>query len=218
MKNLRHWLYGILALTGGILGGAIASRVAPVEGIALASTHGMHTMREVRAQKFVLEDSDGTERGIIQVNSRGFADVELDDASGRDRAEFRVASEGSSSITFYDEKGAKRVQLGSSPAGRDGLALFSASGRQLASFAATDDNQSSVTLYDPNNGVARVGLGVAATGEPALALFDQHGYDRAELHVNSSGKPGLALADQAGKTVAGLPMEEGNQLQQAQPQ
>jgi hypothetical protein len=217
MKNLRHWLYGVLALTGGILGGAIASRVMPADGLALASSHGMHSMKEVKAQKFVLEDTDGTDRGIIQVNSRGFATVELDDASGRDRAEFRVASEGNSSITFYDENGAKRVQLGSSP-GRDGLALYASSGRQLATFTAADDNQSSVTLYDPNHGVARIGLGVAASGEPALALYDENGRDRAELHVNSSGKPGLALANENGKTTAGLPMEESNELQQAQPQ
>jgi hypothetical protein len=218
MMNLRHWLYGVLALTGGILGGAIASRVAPAEGLALAATHGMHSMKEVRAQKFVLVSSDGTERGIIQVTSRNFADIELDDASGRDRAEFHVSGEGTSSLTFYDADGSKRVQLGSTPEGRDGLAIFASSGRQLSSFSVSEDNQSSVTLYDPNTGVARVGLGVAASGEPALALYDEKGHDRAELHVNSSGKPGLALADESGKTIAGMPMEQSGQLQQAQPQ
>ncbi|HTT77857.1 MAG TPA: hypothetical protein VMF50_17980 [Candidatus Binataceae bacterium] len=217
MKNLRHWLYGLLALTGGILGGAIASRVAAPEGLALAATHGM-SMREIRAQKFVLVGSDGTERGLIRVTSRGMSDIELDDANGRDRAEFRVAGDGGASVTFYDEQGSRRVQLESTPQGRDGLALFAAGGRQLATFSVAEDNQTSVTLYDPNNGVARVGLGVAANGEPALALFDAKGHDRAELHVNSSGKPGLALADESGKTIAGLPMEESGQLQQAQPQ
>src|ERR1700690_3025208 len=98
MKNMRHWLYGVLALTGGILGGAIASRVVPAEGVALATTHAA---KEMRAQKFVLVSSDGTERGMIQVTSRGIADIELDDASGRDRAEFRVGSEGASSVTFH---------------------------------------------------------------------------------------------------------------------
>ena len=64
MKNLRHWLYGVLALTGGILGGAIASRVMPADSLAIAATHGMRAMKEVRAQKFVLTGADGTERGI----------------------------------------------------------------------------------------------------------------------------------------------------------
>lgn len=211
MKNMRHWLYGVLALTGGILGGAIASRVAPVEGLALASSHAA---REIRAEKFVLIGPDGTERGDIQVTARGIADVELNDGQGRDRAEFHVGADGTSAVSFYDEVGVKRVVLGNT-AGRDGLAIYASNGRQLASFAVAEDNQSSVTLYDPNTGVARVGLGVAANGEPALALFDQKGHDRAELHVNSSGKPGLALADESGKTVAGLPIEESGELQQA---
>jgi hypothetical protein len=81
----------------------------------------------------------------------------------------------------------------------------------MAGFTVADDNASSVTLYDPASGRARVGLGVAANGVPALVLFDQRGRDRAELHVNTDGKSGLALADESGKSVAGLP------LQQAQP-
>jgi hypothetical protein len=75
-----------------------------------------------------------------------------------------------------------------------------------------------VTLYDPKTGTARVGLGVAANGEPALALFDANGHDRAELHINAQGKPGLAFADEQGKTTAGLPMEENNQVQQSSDQ
>jgi len=212
MKNMRHWLYGVLALAGGIIGGAIASRVAPAEGLALASSH---INKEIRAEKFVLVAPDGTERADIQVTARGIADIELNDGQGRDRAEFHVGAEGTTAISFYDERGVHRIVLGNTPAGRDGLAIFAANGRQLASFASTDDNQSSVTLYDPNTGLARVGLGVAASGEPALALFDQKGLDRAELHINSSGKPGLAFADESGKTTAGLPMEESGELQQA---
>jgi hypothetical protein len=71
-----------------------------------------------------------------------------------------------------------------------------------------------LTLYDPNTGRARVGLGVAANGSPALVLFDQKGNDRAELNINSKGKPGLALADENGKTIAGLPAEITAQAQQ----
>ena len=98
--------------------------------------------------------------------------------------------------------------------GRNGLAIYADNGRQVAGFTVAEDNQSSVTLYDPNNGRARVGLGVAATGEPALVLFDQNGRDRAELHVSLNGHPGLALADANGKSIAGLPVSEAPQPQQ----
>jgi hypothetical protein len=94
------------------------------------------------------------------------------------------------------------------------LAIYGRNGREMAGFTVAEDNQSSVTLYDPASGRARVGLGVAANGEPALVLFDQKGHDRAEMHVTVTGKPGLALADEAGKTMAGLPVQESQPPQQ----
>jgi hypothetical protein len=101
---------------------------------------------------------------------------------------------------LVDNSGAKRAVL--------------SNGSQLASLTAASDNQANLTLYDPNTGRARVGLGVAANGSPALVLFDQKGNDRVELNINSKGKPGLALADENGKTIAGLPAETTAQTQQ----
>lgn len=205
MKDRKHWLYAILALVGGILGGTLSGHLFPREAEASA-----HAGRELRAEKFVLVGRDGTERGVIEVNSRGFAVVGLNDQSGRLRSQLRVGENGSA-LGFYDQNGNKRVIIGDTPIGRDGMAIYGTSGRQMAGFTVAGDNQSSVTLYDPANGRARVGLGVAANGIPALVLFDQNGRDRAELHVNANGKPGLALADENGKSVAGLPMQEAPQ-------
>jgi len=211
MNDRKHWLYATLALVGGFLGGAVSGHLFPAEGVADAAARAA---RVIRAEKFVLVDRDGTERGVISVSSRGVADVSLADKAGRERGEFRVGADGSAAIGFYDENGAKRVIVGDTATGRSGLAIFASNGRQLAGFTAAEDNQSSVTLYDPANGRARLGLGVAATGAPALVLFDQNGRDRAEFHVNVKGKPGLALADESGKTIAGLPVEQSQQAQQ----
>lgn len=211
MKDRRHWLYASLALVGGIFGGALSGHLFPPEGVADAAARAA---RVIRAEKFVLVDHDGTERGVIQVTSRGVAEVSLDDNRGRARGEFRVGGDGVAAIGFNDQNGAKRVILGATPAGRNGLAIFGNNGRQIAGFTGAEDNQSSVTLYDPANGRARVGLGVAANGEPALVLFDQKGRDRAELHINDKGKPGLSLADETGKSISGLPMQEPQAPQQ----
>ena len=59
--------------------------------------------------------------------------------------------------------------------------------------------------FDPETGLARLGLGVATTGEPALLLLDKGGIDRAEMSLRPDGKPGVAFADDKGKTVAGYP-------------
>jgi hypothetical protein len=209
MKDRRQWLYAILALVGGVFGGALSGHLFPPRDAdaaagRLARTHA----GVVKATKFVLVDRDGNERGVFEVNSRDVADIALNDGSGRLRSELHVGADDGGAIGFYDENGDKRVMLGETTNGRNGLAIYGSGGRQMAGFTVNNDNQSSVTLYDPANGFARVGLGVASTGEPALVLFDQSGRDRAEMHVTVNGKPGLALADESGKSVAGLPVQE----------
>jgi len=206
MKNRQNWLYAMLALTGGIIGGTIAAELAPT--VAMAARQ-MHT---VRAQKFELVDNQGNQRGVMEVTSRGTADLSLMDGSGRDRGEFRVSKDGSAQVAFYDQDGNRRVAVGAAGTGRNGVGIYSANGRQIASLSvAEDSNESNLTLYDPMTGRARVGLGVTTSGAPALVLFDDKGRDRLELHIGDKGNPGIALADESGKSIAGLPEREAPQ-------
>jgi hypothetical protein len=169
-----------------------------------------HRARTVEAQEFVLLGPNGDRRGIIQVSDQGTASFYLNDQNGKERTELRVAADGRASLEFYDAAGNQRIVVGdgASPQSQAGIGVFSADGNQVASLSSTASGEVSITLYDNKTGLARAGLGLAADGTPALALFDQNGKDRAELHVTSSGKPGLALADENGKSIAGLPMEQ----------
>jgi len=199
----------LLAVAGGFIGGVIAIQLSPVESMAAAarSARSAGAMRVVRAEKFVLVNRAGTQRGALLVAGDGTSALALSDDEGRNRAELRVTKEGGSSATFYDRAGNRRIAVGQGP-GRAGLAIFAAGGgRQIAAVSAADNGETGFTLYDPTTGRARAGLGVAADGEPALVLFDQNGKDRAELHIAAHGKPGLALADENGKTIAALPMQ-----------
>ena len=85
-----------------------------------------------------------------------------------------------------------------------GFLLYGADGKVLARLASTPNGESALTLFDKTTGRARAGLGVAATGEPALVLLDQNGRDRAELSLDAKGKPSLALVDEHGKPIAGV--------------
>jgi hypothetical protein len=210
MRSGRNWLYAVMALTGGFLGGIVALELAP--GVAIAA----HRTHLVRADQFELTGPDGSKRAVLEVSPRGMADLAMLDGKGRDRAEFRVAKDGGASIGFYDENGSRRVLVGEAPSGRNGIAVYGANGKQLASLTVAEDNQASLTLYDQSTGRARAGLGVAANGSPALVLFDQRGKDRAELHVDANGKPGLALANENGKSIAGLPASAAPIEQQQQ--
>jgi len=175
MVHGRSWIYALLTLTGGFLGGVLATQFAPGVASAARRTHA------VSAEEFTLLDHQGKQRAIMKTTGGGAA------------------------LDFYDQNGQRRVMIGEGPSGRNGVAIYSAGGKQIASLTVADDNQASLTLYDASSGRARAGLGVAKDGSPAIVLFDKNGKDRAEMHVNPSGKAGIALADETGKTVAGLP-------------
>jgi hypothetical protein len=169
----------------------------------------MHRAWTVEAEEFVLVGPNRERRGVIQVSDQGTAALYLNDANGKERTELKVAADGLASLGFYDANGNQRVVVGkgASPQSQAGIGIFSADGNQVASLSSTDSGEVNMTLYDNKTGLARVGLGLAADGTPALVLFDASGKDRAELHVTSSG-PGLALADEKGKSIAGLPMQQ----------
>jgi hypothetical protein len=198
MRRERTWIYALLTLGGGMIGGIAATQIAPV---AADAAWGHHT---IKAESFELVDKSGTERAELEVTPTGLADLVMYDGSHHDRAELRVAKDGESTLGFYDDSGARRVLIGGAP-------VYGSNRKLLAGLTVGENNESSLTLYDPTNGLARAGLGVASTGAPALAMFDAKGRDRAELHVGAKGKPGLALADEDGKSIAGLPQSSSAQ-------
>ncbi len=208
MKNGKPWLTVAMALTGGLIGGAMASMLGASSAFAL---HHAHRAKTVEAESFVLLGRNGDQRGVIQVSDKGTAAFYLNDESGKERAELKVAADGRASLGFYDDEGRKRLVVGqgSTTGSQAGVGIFSAAGNQVLGLSSAANGEVSLTLYDSKSGLARAGLGLSADGTPALALFDQNGKDRAELHLDSSGKPGLALADESGKSIAGLPMQSG---------
>jgi hypothetical protein len=206
MANRKPWLTVMMALAGGLIGGAAATILGSSNAFAL---HRAHHARTLEADKFVLLGRNGEDRAVMRVSDKGTAALYFNDESGKERAEMKVAADGRSSIGFYDEDGHRRVIVGQSvgPGSQSGIGVFSHDGSQIASLSSLPNGQVSMTLYDSKSGLARAGLGLAADGTPALVLFDQDGRDRAELHLDKNGNPGLALADASGKSIAGLPMQ-----------
>ena len=194
----RGWFYAVLTVTGGFIGGAIATELVAVVATAARQP------RKVEAEQFVMVDGDGTQRATLQVTASGIAALAMYDGQGHDRAELRVAKDGRASVAFFDQNGSRRIMMGEDPS-RAGIAINSTNGKQLVNLSAAADNEASLTLYDPDTGRARAGLGLSKSGAPALVLFDENGRDRAELHVRKSGSPGLAFADESGRTIAGIP-------------
>jgi hypothetical protein len=204
MTKIDTRLYAVITLIGAFAGGIAATHLAA----SVASAEGR--ARSVSAEQFVLLDTNGSHRAIMKVAPDGTTHLAMYDGMGRNRADFRVTRGGESAIGFYDQNGSPRVLVGEALGGRDGIAIYSTGGRQIATLSVSHDNQASLTLYDPNTGKARAGLGTAASGSPALVLFDQNGSDRAEIHVMPNGKPGIVLADENSKSIAGMPMHSAS--------
>jgi hypothetical protein len=195
MMKKQNWLYPLLTLIGAFLGGVAMTQLAATPAMA-----GKH-VRTLSAEQFVLLDKDGIQRAEMKVAADGTVHLAMYDGYKRDRGDFRVTRDGAAAIGFYDQSGSPRVLVGASISGRNGIAIYSTGGKQIATLAVDEGNQANLTLYDPKTGMARAGLGTATNGTPALALFDQSGADRAEIHVRTDGKGGLVLIDENNKAV-----------------
>lgn len=197
--------YLVLTFAAAALGGALSSHFWPAGSSAAAAEVRSKHPKVVTAEKFVLVDSAGHERALMQVLANGMAGLAVLDTTGRNRAEIRVASDGSAGVAFFDKTGNKVAVVGEGVDGDAGLRIFAADGTQLAGLVVSAKRETALTLFDPKTGLARAGLGVANDGQPGLVLSDGAGRVRTELHVRADGKPGLALADENGKSIAGLP-------------
>jgi hypothetical protein len=216
-RRLNRWLLAAVGLALGvwILAGTFgpATAAAPAGGAAV---------REVRANRFVVEDENGKARAVLAVHKespvidgmpsipQGSTSLDLFDEKGKVRISMTVTERGtglfgglfgrSTGLHLLDENGKPRVELG---ALRDdpGMYLYDETGRTRASLLTTKDGPR-LTLSD-EKGKGRVELG-ALRDAPALLLFDGAGdRSRAMLSVGAAGAV-LGLFDGAGKARASL--------------
>ena len=59
MLQKKNWLYAVLTLVGGFIGGVVAAQFAP--GVAMAARH----VRSLEAEQFVLVDREGHKRATL---------------------------------------------------------------------------------------------------------------------------------------------------------
>jgi hypothetical protein len=176
-RRLNRWLLAAVGLALGvwILAGTFGPTMAAAPGGvgAIAETYAPNWfVKEVRANRFVLEDENGQVRAALSVSKDG-PWLSMFDENGKTRAELRVSKVGPG-LSLLDEKGKPRAALCVS---KDGPWL---------------------DLFD-ENGKTRAELNAIKHG-PQLALYDENGKNRAALSVIKDG-PTLKLADENGKAI-----------------
>jgi len=131
-------------------------------------------VKEIRANRFILEDDEGTVRARLGVDADGPA-LSLLDKNGKSRAVLSVDKDVS------------------------GLRLRDENSKPLAVLSMKKDG-AKLSLWDKNE-VIRAMLSVDVDKDvPWLALFDENGETRVGMGVTKEG-PGLALCDENGKMI-----------------
>jgi hypothetical protein len=142
----KEWLYALMALVGGIIGGMCGNRIWESPPAFAAE----RAPRTVSAQQFILVDAHGKERGSLALNSRGEPSLELYDTSGKARDVFGVSGD-NPDLRLNDAHGTTRVLL-----------------------SINSDDVPALRLYDAQ-GRPRTLLGVDNQGEPALDFYSDNG-------------------------------------------
>lgn len=143
----REWLYAVLALTGGVLGGLASGRLTSTAGASIAQV----PQRTMAAQEILLVDAKGNTRGSMSLNKDGDAGLSL-----------------------YDHQGKLRSALEVSDAEGLGFKLFDATGALRLSMVINTDQIPALRLFDSQRHL-RALLGVDPEGEAALDFYSQEG-------------------------------------------
>lgn len=153
--------------TGVALG---LSALALAAGLARDSND--HVAGVLQAQKFVLRDSDGMIRGLLENTDNGGARFVLQDRDGRERMKLTLLSDGSPGLTFADREGESRAVLGLLPDETANLVFADQAGRTRAVLGLSADESPTLVFAD-RNGITRLGMSVGPGGEPDFTLFER---------------------------------------------
>lgn len=162
----RVSLIALVAVAGFALGGVLHSQTTQVLG-----------------GRFVLLDSGGIQRGVVEVNASGEARIVL---TGQN-------SQTPSAALGVDGDGNAYLQL------RDGA------GAERATLAVDADGATRLALLGGGSGAERAILGESADGSASLVLRDAAGRTRAVLGVGQDGAPALTFYDAEGNRISSTP-------------
>lgn len=146
----KEWLYLTVALFGGMLGGAISSRIH--SGAALASDA---PVKRIAAQEIVLVDGAGNTRAQLHLNDDAQPVLEMMDHAGKIRAGLGFVGLDQIALRMADHSGAMRIDLEISTDQFPMLRLLDTQMRPRALLGVDSDGDPALDLYDSSGKVMR---------------------------------------------------------------
>ncbi len=145
------WFYTIVALVGGIIGGAVTNRMAA----AIPAFAADAPAKSIAAQKIMLVDAGGNVRAVLHLNQKGLPMLQLFDDGGKLRIGLGFAHDGTVGIDLADRKGVERARLSVNTEGVPALRLFDAGARPRMLAGVDSQGYSALNFYDAEGKILR---------------------------------------------------------------
>jgi hypothetical protein len=176
---------------------------------------------ELSAERFVLLGPDGSQRGVIELDSKGNPTLLFENGAskallttngpslllrgpdGKTGAYMGIDPKGDSKLELSSPRVVDGVRLVTHPDGSAGVYVLDTTGRERAGLESFAAGGSAINLRD-ERGMVRSQYGLDANAIPNLLLLDSAGVRRLGLVVQSNGQGIVELADERGRPRAQL--------------
>lgn len=157
--------FGVLAVLVFLLGGVVTGLEVPVPGSSSAPG-------TLRAERFVLVDDRGVERGTWGLRNDGSARLTLHDPAGLARLNLTILESGSPGLSFAGDDGQRRVVLGLLDDETGSLVFADRDGVPRAVLGLSRDQAASLLLAD-GDGATGIAFGLDGNGVGSVLLPDE---------------------------------------------
>jgi hypothetical protein len=147
----RQWLYVLVALVGGMVGGAMANRLAAAFPARAADS----PVKSLAARQILLVDARGKTHASLHLNDEGMPVLQMYDLAGKNRIGIGFAKDGTVGMDLGDQKGIQRVLLGVGDDGVPTLRLYDDSARPRILLGVDRQANSALDFYEHDGKLLR---------------------------------------------------------------
>src|SRR5665213_3822365 len=147
----KEWLFLVVALVGGMIGGAFASRFAlPTRSFASDTP-----VKSIAAQEILLVDAKGKTHASLHLNPDGFPVLNMFDGADKNPLRIGFGKGGIVGMDLADPKGTQRVLLSVGGDGVPALRFFDDLGRLRLLTGIDGQGDPSLEFYDHDGKLMR---------------------------------------------------------------
>ncbi len=180
------------------------SGVVALAVIAAVVLMGQATRNKtVKAEKFVVVDSSGNSRAVLENVVGQGASLVFRGTDGMEQIALQSFGD-ARGFTLSDKTGADRIVLGVLASGATTLGMADQSGNGRAALTLEADGSIALALYDENS-KSHVKLLAGRDGNPGIVLQDKDKGVCMMLLLYSDGSPAMVLFDNNGKVIWSAP-------------